>query len=129
MGKMRVIPLLLLFLAVVVADGRLIREDPSSAAVDRRVAAVETCEPTYGFLPCSSNAWGLLFLVAVYEILLTFGGRYVGVGSDLFFQTIGPSIFGASLFQLLGTFPQIIMVLGQFPLLLLIKLLCNFPFF
>ncbi|GER24467.1 RNA helicase family protein, partial [Striga asiatica] len=72
---------------------------------------IETCEPTYGFLPCSSNAWGLLFLIVVYEILLSIGGRYVGMGSELFFQMIGPGIFGASLFQLLGTIPQIVLLL------------------
>ncbi|PIN24277.1 hypothetical protein CDL12_02987 [Handroanthus impetiginosus] len=72
----------------------------------------DTCEPTYGILPCSSNVWGLLFLIVVYEILLSFGGRYVGIGSELFFKAIGPDHkFGASLFQFLGTIPQIVLVL------------------
>lgn len=82
------------------------------------LGATETCEPTYGFLPCSSNAWGLLFLVIVFEILITLGSQYVGDGSDLFFQTIGPGILGASVFQFLGTIPQIVMVLCQFLLFL-----------
>lgn len=74
-------------------------------------ATTETCEPTYGFLPCSTNVWGLLFLIVVYEMLLSFGGKYVGKGSELFFQIIGPGIFGGSLFQFLGTIPQIVIVL------------------
>ncbi|KAL0442692.1 UNVERIFIED_CONTAM: Sodium/calcium exchanger NCL2 [Sesamum latifolium] len=67
--------------------------------------------PAYGFLPCSTNVWGLLFLIVVYEFLLSLGGKYVATGSNLFFQIIGPGIFGASLFQLLGTFPQIVLIL------------------
>ncbi|KAK6124361.1 hypothetical protein DH2020_041854 [Rehmannia glutinosa] len=38
-------------------------------------AATETCEPIYGFLPCSTNVWGLLFLIVVYEILLSLEGN------------------------------------------------------
>lgn len=94
---------LLLLASLRVGDGRLIREV---------LGATETCEPTYGFLPCSSNVWGLLFLVIVFEILLTFAGRYVGMGSDIFFRTSGPGIIGGSVFQFLGTIPQIIMILG-----------------
>ncbi|KAG8385479.1 hypothetical protein BUALT_Bualt03G0049600 [Buddleja alternifolia] len=74
-------------------------------------ATTETCEPIYGFLPCSTNVWGLLFLIVVYEFLLSVGGRYVGTGSELFFEIIGPGVFGASLFQFLGTIPQIVLVL------------------
>ncbi|KAG6392017.1 hypothetical protein SASPL_146219 [Salvia splendens] len=95
--------LLLLLGSLRVGDGRLIREVLSTT---------EMCEPTYGFLPCSSNVWGLLFLVIVFEIVLTLAGRYVGMGSDMFFRTIGPGIIGGSVFQFLGTIPQIIMILA-----------------
>ncbi|CAI9783707.1 unnamed protein product [Fraxinus pennsylvanica] len=75
-------------------------------------ASTETCEPVYGILPCSSNVWGLLFLIVIYEILLSMGERYVANGSEQFFEIIGPGgIFGASLFQFLGAIPQIIIVL------------------
>ncbi|KAL7142629.1 hypothetical protein ABFS83_08G136700 [Erythranthe nasuta] len=74
-------------------------------------AAETTCDPIYGFLPCSTNLWGLLFLIVVYEILLSIGGQYVVNGSILFFQITGPGVFGGSLFQLLGTIPQVVMVL------------------
>ncbi|XP_022898660.1 sodium/calcium exchanger NCL2-like [Olea europaea var. sylvestris] len=75
-------------------------------------ATTETCQPVYGILPCSSNVWGLLFLIVVYEILLSVAERYVANGSEQFFELIGPGgVFGASLFQFLGTIPQIIIVL------------------
>ncbi|XP_057764343.1 sodium/calcium exchanger NCL2-like [Salvia miltiorrhiza] len=105
MAKMSITCVVLLLVSHV-AHSRVIREEQWWGA-----SATETCQPTYGFLPCSSNVWGLLFLVVVFEILLTFGGQYVGIGSDLFFQTIGPGIFGASLFQFLGTIPQIVVIL------------------
>lgn len=73
-----------------------------------------TCEPIYGFLPCTTNFWGLLFMIVVYEVLLSFGERYVSTGSDLFFENFGTGIFGGSIFHLLGTFPQAGLILGKF---------------
>ncbi|CAK9152573.1 unnamed protein product [Ilex paraguariensis] len=70
-----------------------------------------TCEPTYGFLPCTTTLWGQLFLVVVYEYLLSVGERYVSAGSDLFFEMVGPGVFGASLFHLLGAVPEVLLVL------------------
>ncbi|KAL0305673.1 UNVERIFIED_CONTAM: Sodium/calcium exchanger NCL2 [Sesamum radiatum] len=115
---------LLLLLVSHLTHSRSIREDSNLAISDDGEsksssflewsylsATTETCEPTYGFLPCSSNVWGLLFLIVVYEFLLSLGGKYVATGSNLFFQIIGPGIFGASLFQFLGTIPQIVLIL------------------
>lgn len=73
-----------------------------------------TCDATYGFLPCSDNVLGLLFLILVYEILLSIGAQYVDDGSTLFFQIIGPGLVGGSVFQMLGTIPQLVMVLGEY---------------
>ncbi|XP_059663885.1 sodium/calcium exchanger NCL2-like [Cornus florida] len=70
-----------------------------------------TCEPTYGFLPCTTEIWGQLFLIVVYEYLLSLGDQYVAAGSELFFKIIGPGIFGASLFQVLGTIPVVVLML------------------
>ncbi|KAL8460586.1 hypothetical protein ACS0TY_032203 [Phlomoides rotata] len=100
---------LLLLTVCNLAYSRLITEDLDKS--NPSLAAPESCEPTYGVLPCSSNAWGLLFLIVVYEILLSLGGKYVGMGSELFFAITGPGIVGGSLFQFLGTIPQIVLVL------------------
>lgn len=129
MGKMnRIISLVPLLLLVVshLAQSRSIREESDVDGVDSQrnassssflewglSARTETCEPVYGILPCSSNVWGLLFLIVVYEILLTQGGKFVATGSNIFFQMTGPGIFGASLFQILGTFPSLVMVLCE----------------
>ncbi|KAK6154757.1 hypothetical protein DH2020_009005 [Rehmannia glutinosa] len=94
-----------------VSDGVDSVTSPSFLEWGRLSATTITCEPIYGFLPCSTNVWGLLFLIVVYEILMSIGGQFVANGSNLFFQIIGPGVFGASLFQFLGTVPQIVLVL------------------
>ncbi|XP_068325494.1 sodium/calcium exchanger NCL2-like [Pyrus communis] len=70
-----------------------------------------TCEPTYGFLPCATSVWGLLFLVIVYEVLLSLADHYVSRGSGIFFELFGTGVFGASAFHMLGVIPQVGMVL------------------
>lgn len=86
-----------------------------NAAADPKLgASAVTCEPPYGFLPCTTELPGLIFLVVLYQYLLSLGQKYVSEGSDLFFQTYGPGIFGDSLFQIIGTIPQITLILGIF---------------
>ncbi|GLU13771.1 hypothetical protein SLE2022_303830 [Rubroshorea leprosula] len=55
--------------------------------------------------------WGYLFLLVVYEYLLSLSEQYISSGSNLFFEMFGTGIFGATLFQVLGVFPQIILLL------------------
>ncbi|RZC48117.1 hypothetical protein C5167_041075 [Papaver somniferum] len=69
----------------------------------------EFCEHMYGFLPCSSNLLGYLFQIVVYEYLLFLGERYVTEGSELVFQIL-PGIFGDSVFEILGAFPESMMI-------------------
>ncbi|KAI3948007.1 hypothetical protein MKW92_019997 [Papaver armeniacum] len=69
----------------------------------------EFCEHMYGFLPCSSNLLGHLFQIVVYEYLLFLGERYVTEGSELVFQIL-PGIFGDSVFEILGAFPESMMI-------------------
>ncbi|KAI7726718.1 hypothetical protein M8C21_022797, partial [Ambrosia artemisiifolia] len=70
-----------------------------------------TCEPQYGFLPCTSGLWGRLFLIVVYQYLMSIGQSYISDGSDKFFSLVGPGIFGASLFHILANFPTLYIVL------------------
>ncbi|KAI3716232.1 hypothetical protein L6452_23431 [Arctium lappa] len=66
----------------------------------------ERCEQMYRFLPCSENLLGHLFLILVYEYLLYHGESYVASGGKRIFQILGPGIFGASAFQVLGFLPE-----------------------
>ncbi|KAI3800833.1 hypothetical protein L1987_28930 [Smallanthus sonchifolius] len=74
-------------------------------------AATTTCEPQYGFLPCTSGLWGRLFLIVVYQYLMSLGQSYISNGSDKFFNLIGPGIFGAGLFHILANFPMLFLIL------------------
>jgi hypothetical protein len=76
-------------------------------------ATTVTCEPIYGFLPCTTEVWGQLFMIVVYEVLLSMAGTYVSDGSNLFFQMFETGVFGASVFQMLGTIPQVVLILGN----------------
>ncbi|KAL7591841.1 hypothetical protein Lser_V15G32339 [Lactuca serriola] len=73
--------------------------------------ATVTCEPKYEFLPCTSEPWGTLFLIVVYQYLVALGQKYISDGSNKFFSLIGPGIFGASLFHILANFPTLFLVL------------------
>ncbi|KAK9064278.1 hypothetical protein SSX86_015658 [Deinandra increscens subsp. villosa] len=73
--------------------------------------ATVTCEPQYGFLPCTSGTWGTFFLIVVYQYLLAVGQGYVSDGSNKFFGLVGPGLFGASFFHILANFPTLFIVL------------------
>ncbi|PKI37682.1 hypothetical protein CRG98_041975 [Punica granatum] len=71
------------------------------------------CEQMYGFLPCSNSMWGHLFLIVVYEYLLFHGESYVASGSEQIFKLLGPGIFGASAFHVLGALPESLILIGN----------------
>ncbi|KAF8409000.1 hypothetical protein HHK36_005071 [Tetracentron sinense] len=71
------------------------------------------CEHMYGFLPCTDNLPGHLFLIVVYEYLLFLGESYVSAGSEILFKILGPGFFGASAFHILGTLPEPLILLGN----------------
>ncbi|KAK7335104.1 hypothetical protein VNO80_26875 [Phaseolus coccineus] len=60
----------------------------------------------YGFLPCSNNILGHLFLILVYEYLLFHGESYLATGGEQIFKILGPGVFGASAFDILGALPE-----------------------
>ncbi|KAM3748293.1 hypothetical protein ACB098_05G097500 [Castanea mollissima] len=95
----------------VISDGIDQISHSSILEVDVKATTV-TCEAIYGFLPCTTSVWGEIFMIVVYEFLLCFAEKYVSSGADLFFQMFGTGIFGASLFQILGTIPQVALVLA-----------------
>ncbi|KAK1418085.1 hypothetical protein QVD17_27224 [Tagetes erecta] len=72
----------------------------------------EQCEQMYGFLPCSSNLPGHLFLIVVYEYLLYHGESYAG-GDGRIFGVLGNNFFGASVFQLLDSLPDSLILIAS----------------
>ncbi|PWA30581.1 EF-hand domain pair [Artemisia annua] len=88
-------------------------KQPTLGLTEFAEGASVTCEPQYGFLPCTSELWGHLFLIVVYQYLMSIGQSYISNGSDKFFGLIGPGIFGASLFHILANFPMLFLILGK----------------
>ncbi|KAI3703889.1 hypothetical protein L1987_74085 [Smallanthus sonchifolius] len=76
------------------------------------IGSEEQCEQMYGFLPCSSNLPGHLFLIVVYEYLLYHGESYAG-GDGRIFGVLGNNFFGASVFQLLDSLPDSLILLAS----------------
>ncbi|KAG6778819.1 hypothetical protein POTOM_015167 [Populus tomentosa] len=117
--------LLLVLLAIQFASSRSIRNEFSDLISDgldikgqtnflqlNNLGTTVTCEPIYGFMPCTTKVWGNLFLLVVYEYLLSLADKYISSGSNLFFQMFGTGVFGGSVFYVLAKFPQIVLVLG-----------------
>nr|XP_034893826.1 sodium/calcium exchanger NCL2-like [Populus alba] len=116
--------LLLVLLAIQFASNRSIRNEFSDLISDgldikgqtnflqlNNLGTTVTCEPIYGFMPCTTKVWGNLFLLVVYEYLLSLADKYISSGSNLFFQMFGTGVFGGSVFYVLAKFPQIVLVL------------------
>lgn len=78
-----------------------------------RSSEEEFCEQMYGFLPCSKSMTGHLFLIVVYEFLLFRGESYVASGGERIFKILGPGVFGASAFQVIGSLPEALILLGK----------------
>ncbi|KAI5411777.1 sodium/calcium exchanger NCL [Lathyrus oleraceus] len=71
----------------------------------------EYCRQMYGFLPCSNNILGHLFLILVYQYLLFHGESYLAAGGEQVFKILGPGVFGASAFDILGALPESLILL------------------
>lgn len=79
----------------------------------RLLAAEETCEQTYGFLPCTSTALGNLFLILVYGYLMFLAATYLSTGSELLLEILGPGIVGGLFLPILGALPDAMLILGN----------------
>lgn len=90
---------------------RIIRLGRGSSA-----AASGGCEATYGFLPCTTNALGNVFLILVYGYLMFLAATFLSNGSELLMQILGPGLIGGLLLPMLGALPDAMLILGKSPL-------------
>ncbi|KAI3457396.1 hypothetical protein Pfo_014059 [Paulownia fortunei] len=74
-------------------------------------AAEETCEQTYGFMPCTTTALGNLFLILVYGYLMFLAATYLSTGSELLLEILGPGIVGGLFLPILGALPDAMLIL------------------
>lgn len=109
-------------------QGRLLRINSSnqliSDGIDDRLnnqeygqhllSSGKICQQLYGIFPCANSIGGYIFLIVVYQYLLITGERLVSRGSKALFNILRTGIFGATIFQILKTFPRIVMFIGNF---------------
>ncbi|XAR56494.1 hypothetical protein NMG60_11037010 [Bertholletia excelsa] len=105
------------------ASGRLISRDslpdPGSDGLDAKsrllplilLNASESCEQTYGFMPCTTNVLGNLSLITVYGLLMYLAATFLSRGSELLLQILGPSIIRGLFLPMLGSHPGAILIL------------------
>ncbi|KAJ6966139.1 sodium/calcium exchanger NCL [Populus alba x Populus x berolinensis] len=124
------IPILLLLLLITTVHSRYSPFDPSDLISDGahnnqslnqttsslfhlalESSAEETCEQTYGFLPCTTTVIGNLFLILVYGYLMFFAATYLSSGSELLLQILGPGIIGGLFLPILGALPDALLIL------------------
>ncbi|XVF78713.1 hypothetical protein PTKIN_Ptkin14bG0157600 [Pterospermum kingtungense] len=75
------------------------------------VSAEESCEQTYGFLPCTTTVVGNLFLIIVYGCLMYLAATYLSSGSELLLEILGPGIVGGLFLPILGALPDAMLIL------------------
>ncbi|KAF6177163.1 hypothetical protein GIB67_025500 [Kingdonia uniflora] len=88
------------------------RSHLSLAFLNQSVLSVEeSCEKTYGFLPCTSTVVGNLFLIIIYGYLMFLAAKYLSTGSELLLEILGPGIVGGLFLPILGALPDAMLIL------------------
>lgn len=96
-----------------VSDGLARRHEESFLRFKGMDSSEEQCQQMYGFLPCSTNLPGHIFLIVIYEYLLYQGESYAG-GDGRIFHVFGNNFFVSSFSQLLDSLPESLILLGKF---------------
>ncbi|KAA8526783.1 hypothetical protein F0562_008988 [Nyssa sinensis] len=73
--------------------------------------ASDSCDQTYGFMPCTTTTLGNLFLIFVYGFFMYKGATYLSSGGDLLLEILGPGLVGGLLLPILGALPDAILIL------------------
>ncbi|XP_022733179.1 sodium/calcium exchanger NCL-like [Durio zibethinus] len=94
-----------------VSDGISTVENPPYLLLEPLVSAEESCEQTYGFLPCTTTVFGNLFLIIVYGYLMYLAATYLSNGSELLLEILGPGIVGGLFLPILGALPDAMLIL------------------
>ncbi|XP_052178790.1 sodium/calcium exchanger NCL-like isoform X2 [Diospyros lotus] len=123
----RALAIVFLLIVCSTAEGRLITGERASDLVSDGVhdgsataplliglnpfRSSETCEQTYGFLPCTTTVLGNLFLILVYGYLMFRAATYLSTGSELLLEILGPGLIGGLFLPILGALPDAMLIL------------------
>ncbi|XP_047341988.1 sodium/calcium exchanger NCL-like [Impatiens glandulifera] len=112
-----VISVILCLLAITgVTYGRFISDSLSGNNVPsfprmKAYLSTESCEQTYGFLPCTTTILGNIFLILVYGFLMFQAATYLSSGSELLLEILGPGLIGGLFLPVLGALPDAMLIL------------------
>ncbi|KAK3263078.1 hypothetical protein CYMTET_28094 [Cymbomonas tetramitiformis] len=70
----------------------------------------ERCEEPWGFLPCSDEPAGMLFLISMYGYTFVQGAHMISDGCESFLHFVGPGLLGGFLLPVVGALPEAIMI-------------------
>ncbi|KAF3326862.1 Sodium/calcium exchanger protein [Carex littledalei] len=74
-------------------------------------APEESCEQTYGLLPCTTTGLGNLFLIMAYGFLMYKAATFLSSGSEMLLEIMGPGIIGGLFLPILGALPDAMLIL------------------
>ncbi|KAK4804463.1 hypothetical protein SAY86_004280 [Trapa natans] len=84
---------------------------PPFLQLPRHTSASDSCDETYGFMPCTSTWLGNLFLIIVYGYLMYLAATSLSNGSELLLEIMGPGIVGGLFLPILGALPDAMLIL------------------
>ncbi|KAL2944490.1 Sodium/calcium exchanger NCL [Bienertia sinuspersici] len=113
-----IITLLIFLISVVSASHDLVSDginDLGSSYIRlpsfKSLLSSESCEPSYGFLPCTTTVLGNAFLIVVYGYLMYTAATFLSNGSELLLEILGPGIIGGLFLPILGALPDAMLIL------------------
>ncbi|GBF91924.1 hypothetical protein Rsub_04648 [Raphidocelis subcapitata] len=72
------------------------------------------CGESYGFLPCSNNAWGALFLAVVYGYAVLRGAVMIGDGGEALMDLkLAPAVIGGLVLPIIGALPDALIIINS----------------
>ncbi|XP_022773820.1 sodium/calcium exchanger NCL-like [Durio zibethinus] len=74
---------------------------------------LDSCEQTYGFLPCTTTVLGNVFLILVYGYLMFRAAKLLCDGCEILLEILGPGIIGGLFLPVLSSLPDAIIILAS----------------
>ncbi|KDP36272.1 hypothetical protein JCGZ_09837 [Jatropha curcas] len=102
---------ILFLLLITTVHSRSVPSYPATNGVITDWMSTESCDQTYGFMPCSSNKFGNLILIIGYGYLFFVASTFLSNGSEILREILGPGIAGGLLLPQLGELADATLVL------------------
>ncbi|XP_050381579.1 sodium/calcium exchanger NCL-like [Argentina anserina] len=87
--------------------------EPNFLWLKHSLFASDSCDETYGFLPCTSTSLGNIFLIMVYGYVMFLSAKLLSAGSEILLQILGPGIIGGLFLPLLSAVPDATIILAS----------------